>query len=176
MKSLFGEVRQLGFVSRDIDRSMRHFLDHWNIGPWYVARNLKAPTLYKGEPSDTEISLALSSCGDLQFEIIQQHNDAPSAYRDALAGTPELHVQHIAVWTDDFAELKANALARGWEPVLESPSSGPGESCYVVHPSEPMVCVEISDRSPFKEHVREVVRDMAMKWDGTDPIREGLPA
>jgi hypothetical protein len=174
MKPLYGKIQQLGFVSRDIDRSIRFFLDVWNIGPWYVVRNLKTPTLYKGEPSDPEISLALSSCDDLQFEIIQQHNDAPSAYRDALAASPALHVHHIAVWADDFGKTKADALAKGWMPVLEGPS-GPGEACYLVHPDEPSVCFEISDRSPTKEHVRKVVREVAMNWDGRDPIRDGLP-
>jgi hypothetical protein len=174
MQPLFGEIRQLGFVSRNIDQSIRHFLTHWNIGPWYVVRNITAPSLYKGEPSVPEISLALSSCGDLQFEIIEQHNDAPSAYREALATSPGLHVQHVAVWTDHFAKIKADALAKGWVAVLETPS-GPGQSCYLVHPSEPLVCVEVSDRSPFKEHVREAVRNVANTWDGADPIREGLP-
>jgi hypothetical protein len=138
VNSLFGQVRQLGFVSRDIDRSMRHFLDHWNIGPWYVLRRIKASTLYKGQPSDTEISLALSSCGDLQFEIVEQHNKAPSVYRDALANSPGLHVQHIAVWADDVAKIKADALTRGWTPVLESSTD---EACYLSHPSEPLICI-----------------------------------
>lgn len=174
MKSILGEIRQLGFVSDYIDRSMRHFIELWNIGPWYVARNVMAPTLYKGTPSAIEISFALSSCGELQFEIVQQHNDASSVYRDALASTPGLHLQHVAVWAEDFAASKARALALGWMPVLESPP-GPGEACYVVHPSEPCVCVEISDRSPDKERVRRVIREIARDWTGADPIREGFP-
>jgi hypothetical protein len=174
MKPLFGVIKQLGFVSRDIDSSIRHFLDVWNIGPWYVVRHAKTPTLYRGTPSEIEISIALSSSFELQFEIIAQHNDAPSVYRDALRNTSGLHVQHIAIWADDFAKSKAEALAKGWVPVLEG-SSGPGEACYLMHPSEPMICMEISDRSPLKEHVRRVIRDIALNWDGKDPIREGLP-
>lgn len=174
MNSLFGEIRQLGFVTRDVDRSIRYFLDAWNIGPWYVSRNIKASSFYKGVWTEPEITLALSHCGGLQFELIQQHNDASSAYRDAILGTSSLHVQHVAVWIDAFADMKSMALARGWNAVLET-SPGPGESCYVVHPDEPMVCLEISDRSPFKEQVRDTIRDIALAWDGSDPIREGLP-
>lgn len=135
---------------------------------------MKASSSYKGIWTEPEISLALSNCGDLQFEIIQQHNDAPSAYLDAIAGVGALHVQHVAVWTDTYAEMKQLALARGWNTVLETPP-GPGESCYIVHPDDPMVCLEISDRSPYKEQVRNTIRDIALNWDGNDPIREGLP-
>ena len=174
MKTVFGEIRQIGFVSRDIDASIRYFLDAWNIGPWYVSRHIKAAVGYKGEVSDVDMSLALSSCADMQFEIIAQHNDAPSVYREALAATSGLHVQHLAVWVDDIAKVKADAVAKGWQFVLEG-RPGPGESCYVTHPSSPGVCVEISDRSSFKEHVRATIRDIALSWDGTDPIREGLP-
>lgn len=175
MNSFFGEARQIGWMSRDIDRSMRHFIDAWSVGPWYVLRNVKAPMLYKGHPAEPEISLALSNCGDLQFEIVAQHNDAPSLYRDALTATPALHIQHIGIWTQDFDKVKSDAVARGWTPIMETPP-GPGSSCFVVHPDEPMACIEISDCDAYKNHVRKVVREVAMNWDGTDPIREGLPA
>jgi hypothetical protein len=86
------------------------------------------------------------------------------------AGLP---IQHIAVWTDDFSQTKAAALRKGWTPVFET-HPGPGESCYLTHPGQPMVCMEISDRSPQKEKVRAAVRESARNWNGTDPIREGL--
>lgn len=174
MHPLFGEPRQIGLMSRDIDRSMRYFIDTWGVGPWYVLRNVKAPMLYRDQPTEPEISLALSHCGDLQFEIVAQHDDAPSLYREALGATPALHIQHLGIWTEDFAKLKADALAKGWTPIMESPP-GPGSSCFVVHPDEPMMCIEISDCDAYKTHVRKVVREVALNWDGSEPIREGLP-
>jgi len=172
MKSVFGDVRQIGFMSRDIDESMRHFVQAWGIGPWYVLRELTSPMIYKGEATEPVISIAMANCGDLQFEIVQQHNQAPSLYVDSLAVTPSLHVQHVAVWTEDFAGVNAAALAKGWTPVFETTPEG---SSFVVHPSAPTVCIEISDCSPFKNGVREAIRRASDAWDGADPIREGLP-
>lgn len=175
MPCLFGQVRQLGFMSRDLDRSMNYFIDNWGVGPWYTLRNVSNRMLYKGSPVDLEMSLAMANCGDLQFEIVVQHNDVVSLYTDALAHTPSLHVQHVAVWHRDVPAIEAVALAKGWKSVFET-VSGPGRSVFVAHPAEPMVCIEISDCDPFKEHVRNTIRRIAADWDGKDPIREGLPS
>jgi hypothetical protein len=174
MSSVFGEVRQLGFMSRDIDRSMRYFIDAWGIGPWFVLRNVTNAMLYQGRPTEVEVSLAMANSGDMQFEIVSQHNAAPSLYTDALAHTPELHVQHVAVWTEDVAALEAAGHSKGWETLFET-ISGPGRSVFVTHPDEPRLCIEISDRDPFKEYVRAAIRQIAAAWDGSSPIREGLP-
>ena len=174
MALLFPPVSQLGYMSCDIDRSMHYFIETMGIGPWYVLRQQRTSMLYRGEPTECVISLALANCGDIQFEIVEQHNDAPSLYREALAATPALHIQHMGVWTDDYARTCADALARGWEPVFETAPNA-GASCFVVHPSEPGICIEISDCDPYKNHVRQAVREVAQAWDGSDPIREGLP-
>lgn len=174
MSSLFGSVRQLGFMSRDIDRSMQYFVDSWGVGPWYVLRGVRNAMLYKGSRVELEMSVAMANCGDLQFEIVAQHNDAVSLYTDALAHTPDLHVQHVAVWTDDVAGLEATARQKGWTAIFET-ISGPGRSVFVAHPSAPMVCIEISDCDPFKVRVRDTIRQEASVWDGREAIREGLP-
>jgi len=174
MPSVFGNVRQIGLMSRDIDRSMRYFVDAWGMGPWFVLRNQKVSMLYDGAPRELEVSIAMANCGDLQFEIVAQHDDTPSLYRHALQQTPELHVQHVAVWTDDVNGVERSAHAKGWSSVFET-LSGAGRSVFVIHPSEPKVCIEISDRDPFKVRVRESIRRVASDWDGDHPIREGFP-
>lgn len=174
MPSIFGNVRQIGFMSRDIDRSMRYFVESWGIGPWFVLRNVKNSMLYRGVLAELDMSIAMANCGDLQFEIVSQHNEASSLYTDALAQTPALHIQHVAVWTDDVSGVEAAAHAKGWASIFET-VSGPGKSVFVTHPDEPMVCIEISDCDPFKDRAREAIRQIAATWDGSDAIREGLP-
>lgn len=174
MSSLFGPVRQLGFMSRDIDRSMAYFIDSWGVGPWFVLRKVKNVMVYRGAAIELEMSIAMANCGDLQFEIVAQHNDPRSLYTDALVHTPQLHAQHVAVWHQDVPAIEAGAHAKGWTSIFET-VSGPGRSVFVAHPDEPMVCVEISDCDPFKERVRGSIKQIASTWDGTAPVREGLP-
>ena len=40
MSRLFGPLRQMGFVVRDIDKAMRHWIEVCGIGPWYIAEKL----------------------------------------------------------------------------------------------------------------------------------------
>jgi hypothetical protein len=161
-------------MSRDIDRSMRYFIDAWGVGPWYVLRRVKSAMLYQDEPRELEVSIAMANCGDLQFEIVAQHNDEPSLYQDALADTPELHVQHVSILKEDVVDTENDAYAKGWESVFET-LSGPGRSVFIAHPDAPKVCIEISDCDPFKVRVREAIKQFALTWDRTNPVREGLP-
>lgn len=175
MNRLLGDVRQISFTSRDIDHSMQYFIDVWGIGPWYVTRDINSTREFRGASREMSMSVALSSSGDLQFEIVQQHDDTPSIFQEFLRHVPNgLHVQHMAVWAGDFAQSRAAALARGWV-VMEEGVPAIGPYAYLSHPREPHLYLEISDRSPTKEHFRNVIRDIAATWDGKDPIREGFP-
>lgn len=175
MNLALGDVRQVSFTSRDIDHSMRYFIEVWGIGPWYVTRNIKSKREFKGVLHEMTMSVALSSSGDLQFEIVQQHDDTPSIFQEFLRQVPDgLHVQHMAVWAEDFAQSRAAALAKGWV-IMEEGVPAIGPYAYLSHPRNPHLYLEVSDRSPAKEHFRSAIRDIAATWDGKDPIREGFP-
>ena len=51
-------------------------------------------------PEGLEVSVALTNCGDMQLELIQQRCDTPSMFQDFLAAGHE-GMQHFAVWPDD---------------------------------------------------------------------------
>ena len=109
MSRIFGAITQNGYVVRDIEAAMRHWIDVLGVGPWfYVARAPIEDFQYRGAPSPVEVSIALANSGALQIELIQQRNDAPSMYRDFLQAGNE-RLQHVAYWTQTFdADLGAN--------------------------------------------------------------------
>ena len=55
------------------------------IGPWFVMRNVAIRALYRDEPCEITLTLALANSGDLQVELIQQHDDTPSIYTEFLS-------------------------------------------------------------------------------------------
>lgn len=75
----FGPVRQLGHVVEDIAASIKAW-EQQGVGPWLWMRNVRLKCSYLGGPSRPLIDVALSYRGDMQIELIQQHNDAPSPY------------------------------------------------------------------------------------------------
>ena len=73
MSRLFGPMRQVGIVVRDIDKAMRHWVEVCGVGPWFYAEQLPmAEFRYKGRAYDIKVSIALANSGDVQLELIQQ--------------------------------------------------------------------------------------------------------
>jgi hypothetical protein len=79
------------------------------VGRWFYTEEVGTTEFrYYGSPSRLpRLSIALANSGDLQLELIQQRDDAPSLYLDTLAMNGET-AQHVAYWTlDRFDELGA---------------------------------------------------------------------
>ncbi len=72
MKQQFGPIRQLGYVVRDIEASMRYWTEQLGVGPFfYYDRAPMRDFKYLGQPCDAQISAALGQSGPLQIELLQ---------------------------------------------------------------------------------------------------------
>lgn len=99
MSRIFGEMRQIAFVVRDLDKALRYWTETLGVGPFYLMRDLVPESYrYRGKPAPApRITLALGYSGEFQVELIQQHDDRPSAYRDYLESGRE-GFQHVSSW------------------------------------------------------------------------------
>src|SRR3954454_21153517 len=125
MSRIFGAVCQNGYVVRDIRAAMDHWIKVMGVGPWFYIDRVKTDGFrYRGADSPVEMSIALANSGDLQIELIQQRNDAPSMYRDHLTVHGEgLH--HRPYWTTDYQPLYDRAIASGFVVGHEGQIGGP---------------------------------------------------
>lgn len=171
MSRLFGDVRQIGYIVRDLDASVQKWVD-LGVGPWFVIRNVETDYFrYRGQDSPVEMSIALANSGDLQLELIEQHNDAPSGYLDFLNAGHE-GAQHLAYWTEDFDALYQTVIDAGFSVLHEGAIGGEhGRFAYFATEFDPGTVIEISDISGPKGQVFEYIKATAATWDGTDPIR-----
>ena len=70
-------------------------------GPFYVSLHHEGSHTYRGAPSKPDLSYAFGSVGDVHVQLIQQHCDRPSAYRDTIAkGQTGFH--HFCIYTGDY--------------------------------------------------------------------------
>src|SRR6202048_4410588 len=114
MSRLFGPMRQVGIVVRDIEKAMHHWAEVCGGGPGFYAEQLPMDEFrYKGQLYDLKVSIALANSGDVQLELIQQRNDVPSLYRDFLAAGHE-GMQHWSSWPVNYHELLDRAVNNGW--------------------------------------------------------------
>ena len=115
MSRIFGAVAQNGYVVRDIRAAMDHWINVMGVGPWFYIDRVKTDYFrHRGKDSGLEMSVALANSGDLQIELIQQRNDAPSMYKEFLDSGRE-GLQHMSYWTRDYQTLYDRALSLGYK-------------------------------------------------------------
>ena len=172
MSRIFGDIRQNGYVVRDIETAMKHWTEVLGVGPFFYLENPPIGNFrYKGQPSDSKVSIALANSGDLQIELIQTRNDAPSMYRDFLRAGHE-GLQHVAYWTRNFDADLERLQAAGFEIGQSGEAGGPdGRFVYFSAEAHPGTVVELSEISGAKGKLFEQIRETARAWDGSDPIR-----
>jgi Glyoxalase/Bleomycin resistance protein/Dioxygenase superfamily len=140
------------------------------VGPWFVVRGVPQRVLYRCEPCEIVLSLALANSGEMQIEVIQQQDDTPSIFTEFLAAEREGFHQ-LAYWTDDFAATMQAVKEAGW-PVVWSGGEDVGTRfAYVEPPGCPATVIEIMELTDTTAGMAKFVRDGADGWDGSDPIR-----
>ncbi len=171
MSRLFGAIRQNGYVVRDIEAAMKHWVEVLGVGPWFYLENFPvADFRYEDTPSPVEVSIALANSGALQVELIQQHNDAPSMFRDFLDAGHE-GLQHVAYWPEACEEVLEQALRAGCRVGQSGHSGNMGPFVYLRTELHPGSVVELSKLTETRRRVFEGVAAAAVDWDGGDPIR-----
>ena len=181
MSRIYGEVRQLGYVVRDIDKAMRHWVEVLGIGPWFYVERLPVTNFrYRGEPSDVHASIAIANSGRAQIELIQQRNDAPSMYRDFIRAGHE-GLQHVSTWPrpEEYQAVLA-AAARAGHRIGQSGETVRGPFAYFETDSHgtlghPGTVMEIAELTPTRRRQFEAIEAAARGWDGHDPIRTRWP-
>ena len=171
MSRIFGSINQIGYVVRDIHAAMEHWVRQ-GVGPWFYIEDVTTDYFrYRGKDSDLKMSVALANSGDVQLELIQQRNDAPSVYKDFLDAGLE-GAQHIAYWSNDYQGLYDRTLAAGYTVAQEGSIGGErGRFAYLDTEFGQGTVIEISDTSGPKGQMFGYVREVAANWDGTEPIR-----
>ncbi|MGE0822761.1 MAG: VOC family protein [Candidatus Binatia bacterium] len=178
MSRLFGEMRQIAFVVRDLDQALRYWTETLGVGPFFLFRKFIPDNYrYRGEPAPApHLTLALGFSGGVQVELIQQHDDHPSAYRDFLLSGRE-GCQHVSSWVTptEYDQTMAAARARGVTVAHEGvvPGSSIRFVYFATDTSPGGLLYEMADlkESPLYD-VMMRIQETARTWDGTDPVRE----
>jgi len=161
---------QAAFIVNDLEQAVRHWIKTARVGPFFIVPHAKVERiLYRGAPAELDFSGALAQAGPLQIELIQQHNDGPSAYRDMYPkGREGFH--HLCTMTQDFDAEIARLRAEG-SPAATEGAFGDMRFAYIDTRARLGHMTEvIEDRDSIKS-LFKMIADAAAGWDGTDPIR-----
>lgn len=172
MSKLFGDIRQLAFVVTDIDEAMRFWSDHLGIGPFFIKRSITFNDfLYRGNQCPSPItSIALANSGYIQIELIQQHDDTPSIFKEQL-DSGQVGLQHVSAWltTEGLIRKREELLTKGYEIAQECviPSSGVKLVYFGTENGPGNLIFEISDLLEPTHYERALgIKSAYEQWDG----------
>lgn len=171
-----GGFSQLGMVVRDADKTMRYLAETLGIGPFFVHREIKPQDFfYRGSPSPAPVmTLGFAQAGAVQVEIIQQHNDVPSAYTEFLSAGRE-GAQHVSIWLDRDEYTAARGLLTRDARLTIVHESGAARSrfAYFETPLPGGLMIEIAEaKTPGALEMFGSYAKASTGWDGSHPIRE----
>ena len=158
-------IIQMSWVVPDMEEAARRWHAAMGVGPFLLNRHLTiTDPLYRGQPGAIDFSVAIAQAGEMQIELVEQHDDKPSCYRDMVpAGQEAMH--HVAIMVQDFEAAQQRYLDQGFE-VASAGYFGKVRFCYI--DCRPMLghMVEIvQDCTPIRKFFG-AVRNAAEEWDG----------
>ena len=93
---------QKAYVVKDLQAGVEHWNRLFNAGPFILVPHHKTDRFdYRGTQQEADVSYAFGYLGDMMIQLIEQHDDTPSIYRDMYAaGQDGFH--HVGVLVHEF--------------------------------------------------------------------------
>jgi hypothetical protein len=164
---------QLGYVARNLNDALNHWVQVLGVGPFHVADRVPyADVRFRGKPIEIETRVAIAYHGTMQIEVIEQTGGDASMFSEFLERRGGgLH--HVCAVTDDLAALTARFEARD-VAVLQGGQTTAGVP-FAYFDTDPEDCgrvLEVVQPTPGLARFFDKLERSARDWDGSDPIRQ----
>lgn len=126
----FGPVMQTAYVVDDLYAAIDYWTETLGVGPFFVLDGIRyAHCHYLNRPLDLNMSAAVAYSGDLQIELIQQHDNAPSIFTERRPAGAGVH--HVGSMTSDLDDSLDWLIERGGKLLQAAEIPGGGRIAYV---------------------------------------------
>lgn len=176
MGGIFGDTRQISYVSGDLDRALGYFTQSVGVGPWFIKRDYKVPGCrIDGIETEVVLDAALTFGTGLQLEVIVQKSKAPTHYSRFLDAYGDALIPHsTSSWVKDVEAIAGLARKRGFHQVFDA-TTGLGRIAYFEHPDRPKFAWEVAEYTSARQSIFRQIEEVATGWDGIAPFREDWP-
>lgn len=171
--TLFGPVKQWGYLVKDLDKAMHSWVHQLGVGPFWGFRNVTLKSHFNDVDSEVTMDVALGYQNGVQIELIQQMNleNSNSPYSAFYATELAQTFQQVAYHCYDIEAGRASAHDAGLTELgyVESATGGR----YYYYSSEQLngVIVELMQMDEMTAAAFENCAKQAENWDGQDPYR-----
>lgn len=166
-----GGITQVAYTVEDIDIAIAGWSANLGVGPWFMRGPFKpANALYRGAPTEMSLTLAMAFSGHLMIELIQQHDEAPSVYRETIERTG-YGFHHFGVASDRFDEQAELYVRSGYELAFSDLTPlGTRVGYFDTRGGLPGM-IELIEMNEAQERRYTRMHAAAIAWDGTDLVR-----
>ncbi|TNF90086.1 MAG: methylmalonyl-CoA epimerase [Gammaproteobacteria bacterium] len=106
---------QHAYLVNDLEQACTRWSELLGAGPFLLVPHHRTDRFsYRGTDTEADVSYAFGYLDDQMIQFIQQHDDAPSIYRDMYASGEE-GFHHIGLLVDDFEAELNRFNAAGFE-------------------------------------------------------------
>ena len=156
---------QLGFVVDDIVAAAERWAAVHGVGPFHITPVIEMQAIVAGELAPASIQVGLAQAGPVQIELIQQHCDRPSVFRE---WTSPFH--QLATITSDFDGRLHHLQQCGYDVVGEI-AAGDLRVAYVDTTDDFGFYTEVVSTNPDFVARWDQISKTCATWDGSDPVR-----
>ena len=166
-----GNVYQIAYVVSNLHESALQWAKITGAGPFFLFENFEfIEPEHNGQATELAVSIALGFSGGLCLEIIEQHDDRPSIYRDWVAAKG-YGLHHVAILEPDFQQAVTTYQEKGASCVFRA-GFGDGTRLAYLDTRATLGCyLEIVEFSDFVRDALGAMREAHESWDGQDPLR-----
>ena len=173
-----GQIIQLGIVVPDVDAAMDFYARNLRVGPFTCMRGFRAPDgWYRGGNEMPVLTLAHAYTGRLFVEIIQQHDETPSVYKEFIDKHGYgLHHYGIAIAPEDYDSALEHYYNIGFEDVFTDTFYGGVRIRYLGPKGEAALeklrnesgagYIECIDMTEYQEAFFAGMVEASLNWDG----------
>ena len=167
-----GTIRQIAYVVQDMERALDYWVDIVQAGPFFLFEHANLENqVYRGNPSNADVSLAVGNSGDVQIELIFCENDEPSVYKEFLDAA-KTGIHHVGLMPENYAQTYELYTSIGCDAAFEC-SIGGTNLVYFDTVAQLGHFTELWETSEAFLNFQETVKQAALHWDGKDPVRAG---
>jgi hypothetical protein len=166
---------QNAYFVNDLDEAVERWHRLWGIGPFFIRRHIVLPEVsYRGQSAQLDISAAYVQAGPIQVELVTQHDNEPSAFREVFEeGEEGFH--HVAVIPQDYQALLEHYSRAGFPVVTELKTAAGRGAAYVDTRAMLGHMTEVYWPSESLNRLYSEVAKAAEKWDGRE-LRIEVPS